>query len=121
MIPVLAYAVLALSGAAGVWGLLTAALDKPPGKAQLLFAAAVWVVTVVQSVIALFRLAGGYRPVATATTTGYLLAIVLLIPIAWFWANNERTRWSGVVLALAAVSVLAMTLRLLQLWTQVAP
>jgi len=116
----LAYALMALTGAAGVWGLLTAALGKPPGKAQLLFAAGVWVVTAVQSVIGLFRLATGFRPVEMATTVGYLLAILVLIPVAWFWANAERTRWSGVVLAVAALSVLAMTLRLLQLWTQVA-
>ncbi len=118
MIPALAYALLALSGAAGVWGLLTAALDKPPGKAQLLFAAGVWLVTALQSVIGLVRLAAGYRPVETATTTGYLLVILVLIPLAWFWANSERTRWSGVVLAVAAFSVLSMTVRLLQLWTQ---
>lgn len=120
MIPALAYALLALSGAAGIWGLLTAVLDKPPGKAQLLFAAGLWVLTVVQSVVGLVRVTSGYRPVETATTVGYLLAILIIIPLAWFWANNERTRWSGVVLAVAAFSVLAMTLRLLQLWTQVA-
>ena len=108
-----------LSGAAGVWGLLTAVLDKAPGKAQLLFAAGVWVVTVVQSVIGLVRVASGYRPLETATTVGYLLAILIIIPLAWFWANTERTRWSGVVLAVAALSVLAMTLRLLGLWTAV--
>jgi hypothetical protein len=119
VIPALAYALVALAGAAGIWGLLTAALDKPPGKAQLLFAAGVWVVTAVQSVLGLVRVAAGYRPVETATTIGYLLAILVLIPLAWFWANTERTRWSGVVLAVAALSVAAMTLRLVQLWTQV--
>ena len=117
MIAGLAYALVALAGAAGVWGLLTAVLDKPPGKAQLLFAAGVWVLTAIQSVLALVRLASGFQPADPATTVGYLLAILALIPLAWFWANNERNRWSGVVLAVAALSVLAMTLRLLQLWT----
>lgn len=121
VIPGLAYAVVALAGAAGVWGLVTAVLDKPPGKAQLLFAALVWLVTLVQSVTGLLRIAAGFRPVETATTVGYLLAILVLIPLAWFWANTERTRWSGVVLAVAALSVLAMTLRLLGLWTPVLP
>jgi len=41
VIAVLAYIVMALSGAMVVWGLVTAALDKPPGRAQLLFAAGV--------------------------------------------------------------------------------
>lgn len=116
MIPFLAYVVVALAAAATVWGLVTAVADKPPGKAQLLFAAGVEVATVLQSVIALVRLAGGFRPVEQATTIGYLVGVLLLIPVAWFWANVERTRFSGLVLAVAAFSVLAMTLRLLVLW-----
>jgi len=116
MIDGLAYAVVALAVIAAGWGLLTAAVNKPPGKAQLLFAAGVELVTLVQTVIAAVQLAGGFRPVEMATTIGYLIGIVVLIPIAWFWANVERTRFSGVVLALAALSVAAMTVRLLVLW-----
>jgi hypothetical protein len=116
VIAVLAYVVMALSGAMVVWGLVTAALDKPPGRAQLLFAAGVEVVTVVQTVVAFVILAQGFRPVELATTVGYLIGIVLLIPVAWFWANVERTRFSGVVLAVAGLAVAVMTLRLLQLW-----
>ena len=41
---------------------------------------------------------------------------MVLIPVAWLWANSERTRYSGTVLAVAAASVMAMTLRLLVLW-----
>jgi hypothetical protein len=119
VIPALAYALIALAGTAAVWGLVTAVADRPPGKAQLLFDAFVWVVTVVQSGVGLARVAAGFRPAETATTVGYLVAVLALIPLAWFWANTERTRWSGVVLAVAALSVLAMTLRLLQLWTPV--
>ena len=59
----------------------------------------------------------GFRPRELATTIGYLVGIIVLIPIAWFWANVERTRFSGVVLAVAAAAVAAMTLRLLVLWT----
>ena len=117
MIDALAYVVIALAGAATIWGLVTAVANKPPGKAQLLFAAGVEVVTVVQSITAAAKLASGFRPVELATTIGYLIGIVILIPIAWFWANVERNRFSGIVLAVAALGVLAMTLRLLVLWT----
>jgi hypothetical protein len=51
-----------------------------------------------------------------ATTIGYLIGIVIIIPVAWFWANVERTRFSGIVLAVAGLATLAMTLRLLSLW-----
>lgn len=116
MTPALYYAVLTLSVAAVIWGCVTAVTNKPPGKAQLIFAAIVELVTLVQSLVALTQIALGFRPVELATTVGYLIALVVLIPVAWFWANNERTRWSGVVLAVAAFSVMAMTLRLDALW-----
>jgi hypothetical protein len=120
MIPALAYVVMALAGVAVVWGIATAVADKPPGKAQLLFAAGVWLVTLAQSVLAAVRLIGGFRAQSPATLIGYLVGIVLLIPLAWFWANVERTRFSGIVLAVAALAVVAMTLRLLVLWTPAA-
>ena len=116
VIAVLAYVVMALAGAMVIWGLVTAAVDKPPGRAQLLFAAGVEVVTIVQTIVAFVVLAQGFRPVELATTIGYLIGIVVLIPVAWFWANVERTRFSGVVLAVAGLAVAVMTLRLLQLW-----
>lgn len=116
MIALLAYVVMALSGAMVVWGLITAALNKPPDKAQLLYAAGVEVVTVAQTIAAFVGLATGPRPAEMATTIGYLIGIVVLIPVAWFWANVERTRFSGVVLAVAGLAVAVMTLRLLQLW-----
>ncbi len=120
MIPALAYVVMALAGVAVVWGIVTAVANKPPGKAQLLFAAGVWLITLTQSVIAAVKLAAGFRPQEPATTIGYLIGIALLIPLAWFWANVERTRFSGMVLAVAALAVVAMTLRLLVLWTPAA-
>jgi hypothetical protein len=116
MIDALAYTVVALAGIAVIWGLVTAIANKPPGKAQLLYAAGVEVVTVIQSIIAAAELVGGFRPAEPATTIGYLIGIVILIPIAWLWANVERSRFSGIVLAVAALAVLAMTLRLLVLW-----
>jgi hypothetical protein len=117
MIDALAYAVVVLAGVAAIWGVVTGIVNKPPGKAQLLYAAGVEVVTVLQSIIAAAKMISGFRPAELATTIGYLIGIVILIPIAWLWANVERTRFSGIVLAVAAVSVLAMTLRLLVLWT----
>ena len=118
MITGLAYAVIGLAAVATLWGLLTAVLDKPPGKAQLLYAAGLELATLVQSALAGVRIFGVRLP-ETATTVGYLVGIVVIIPIAWFWANAERTRFSGVVLAIAAFAVLGMTLRLLALWVPV--
>jgi cytochrome b len=112
----LAYAVAALALVSMCWGLLTAVLDKAPGKAQLLYAAGLEVVVLVQSVLALVALVRGFRPAELATTIGYLIGILVLMPVAWVWANSERTRFSGVVLAVAAAAVAAMTFRLVVLW-----
>jgi hypothetical protein len=117
VITVLAYVVIALALVSLGWGIVTAVANKPPGKAQLIYAAGVEAAVLVQSVIAAIRIIGGFRPAELATTIGYLIGIVVLIPLAWFWANVERTRFSGVVLAVAAAAVAAMTLRLLVLWT----
>ncbi|MGI3786551.1 MAG: hypothetical protein ACRYG2_37885 [Janthinobacterium lividum] len=116
MIAPLGYAVAALALLSMCWGLLTAVLDRPPGKAQLLYAAGLELVVVVQSVVALVGLARGFRPAELATSIGYLIGIVVLLPVAWLWANAERTRFSGVVLAVAAAAVAAMTFRLIVLW-----
>ena len=116
MIAPLGYAVSALALVSMCWGLLTAVLDKAPGKAQLLYAAALELVVLVQSVLVLVALARGFRPAELATTVAYAIAILVLLPVAWFWANSERTRFSGVVLAVAAAAVAAMTFRLVVLW-----
>lgn len=117
MITQLAYLVMVLGAALMLWGLASAAANRVPGKPQLLFTAGIEVVVVVQSLIALIAIAAGARPVETATTVGYLIGIMVLLPIAFFWANNERTRFSGVVLAVAGLAVAVMALRLVGLWT----
>ena len=116
MIDALAYALIGLALVAAGWGVLTFAVDKAPGRAQILFAGLVELATLVQSVVVAVRIVSGERPPALATTIGYLIGIVLLLPLAAAWALSDRSRFSGVVLAVAAFSVVAMTVRLLALW-----
>ena len=91
MIPALAYVVMALAGVAVVWGLVTAIADKPPGKAQLLYAAGVWLVTLAQSIIAAVQLSAGFRPESLPTTVGYLIGIVRVDPT---WPGSGPT-WNA--------------------------
>lgn len=116
MIAVLAGIVIGLGLVCTGWGITTLALNKPVGRAQLIANAVLEVVTLTQSVIAMVGLAQGHRPAEFGTTVGYLIVVVILIPIAGLWAFNDRSRFGGGVLAVAAFAVLAMTLRLLQLW-----
>ncbi len=116
MISELAYGVIVLAVLVLGWGLLTAVAKRPISWAQLIGVGVLELATLVQSVIAAVRLVGGYRPAETGTTIGYLIAIVLLLPLGTVWALTDRSRFAGVVLAVAAASVGAMTLRLLNLW-----
>jgi len=51
---------------------------------------------------------------------GYLIGLVLLIPVSGFRANSDAARYSGRVLAVGGLATLGMTLRLLTLWTPAA-
>ena len=48
-------------------------------------------------------------------TSGYLLGIVVVLPLAGAWALAERTRWSGIVIAVGGFTVAVMTARLVML------
>lgn len=41
---------------------------------------------------------------------------LLLLPAAGWWALLDRSRWSSVVLVVAAFAIAAMQLRIWQLW-----
>lgn len=47
----------------------------------------------------------------------YLVAAVVIPPLAIVWALVERTRWSNVVLGAAAFAVAVMLWRMEQIWT----
>lgn len=47
----------------------------------------------------------------------YLISAVLLPPAAVFWALLERSRWSTVIMGIAALSVAVMTWRMQVIWT----
>ncbi|MCR2793924.1 hypothetical protein NQ156_12695 [Microbacterium sp. zg.Y625] len=47
----------------------------------------------------------------------YLVSAVLLPPAAVFWALLERSRWSTVIMGIAALSVAVMVWRMQVIWT----
>lgn len=47
----------------------------------------------------------------------YVVGALLLPPAAIFWGLLERSRWSTVVLGVAALAVGVMVYRMLQIWT----
>jgi hypothetical protein len=118
-VPVTAFLVGTITVVAGllaVLGLASTLARRRIGLVHLVGAGVLEVVLLVQAAIAVVAMAGGSRPEDTATFLGYLVG-VLLVPVAGvLWARTERTRWAGVVIAVAAVVVAVMGWRLLQLW-----
>ena len=72
----------------------------------------------VQLVVAIAAPAFGNEPTGSLFEFYiYLLGALLLPPAAVFWALLERSRWSTVVLGVAALAVAVMVYRMLQIWT----
>lgn len=98
------------------WAGWRAARDRPVILRQLLVAGAVEALVLLEVVVAAVRMAGGTRPPDVPTFWGYLLTTLLILPFAAAWAFAERSRWSSVVLLVAALTVAFLQYRLLQVW-----
>ncbi|MWB99758.1 hypothetical protein [Agromyces seonyuensis] len=73
---------------------------------------------VAQVVIAVVAPAVGNHPSGSVLEFWVYLISALLLPlVAGFWALLERTRWSTVILGVAALAVAVMEWRMLQIWT----
>ncbi|MGZ4649921.1 MAG: hypothetical protein ACXV3A_05225 [Kineosporiaceae bacterium] len=100
---------------AAVSGIVVAVRNRPPGRITLGLAAVAALLTLGQSAAAAVDLLQGRRPPELATYIGYLVGIVFVLPLAVAWAVAERTRWSGVVIAVGGLTVAVMTARLVML------
>jgi ribose/xylose/arabinose/galactoside ABC-type transport system permease subunit len=98
-----------------VSGVVVAVRDRPPGLVTLGITAVAALATLGQTLVAGYDLVQGRRPPELATYIGYLVGIVLVLPLVGGWAVAERTRWSGVVVAVGGFTVAVMTARLVLL------
>jgi hypothetical protein len=96
--------------------LLWAALDRPVRLGHLAAGAVLELALIVQGVVAGVRLIGGNRPDSVPTFVGYLLGSLVVLPLGVLWALEERTRWSSVVLAIAALTVAVIVIRMDVVW-----
>jgi hypothetical protein len=99
-----------------VIGGLAYARNRTTGLVALGAATATELLVLTQVIWATVKLVQGTRPVEQATFIGYLAGIAFVLPIAVFWSLAERTRWNGVVLAVAGVTVAVMAMRLQVMW-----
>lgn len=71
----------------------------------------------------LAQLIGGFvalgvtdRSIDGITFVGYQLTTVLVLPIGVAWGASDKSRWGPGVVAIAALVVVVLVVRLLQIW-----
>ena len=117
MIPALAVAGMTAAFLLAAWTGLQAGRRRPTSEAQMVGAIVVEAVLVVQAVIATVRVASGAVLTEPVTFLAYLFGVLLPLPLGFYLAREERTRWGSLSLCFTAVVVGVMVLRLLQLWS----
>lgn len=112
----LAIVVALLCAALAAWALWFVVRDRAVVLRQLWGGAVVEGVLVVQAVVVAVAQATGDVDVDGILLWGYVVTQLVILPVAAAWAFAERTRWSSVVLLVAALTVAFLELRLLQIW-----
>ncbi|HLS26461.1 MAG TPA: hypothetical protein VK063_11365 [Beutenbergiaceae bacterium] len=98
------------------WAGIRALRDKPVIFVQLIAAGVVVVGIVAQMVLAAVGIGSGQASPDPWLLWGYLITALVLLPAAAWWAVLDRTKWSSVVLVVAAFAIAAMQLRIWQIW-----
>jgi hypothetical protein len=101
----------------GVLCVVLGLLGRKPADLTILGLALVEVLLLAQVVIAIAAPAVGNPPTGNLGEFWVYLGTACLIPpAAIVWALAERTRWSTVVLGVAALAIAVMTYRMNQIW-----
>jgi hypothetical protein len=109
---------LAVAVCAGLLCIVLGLAGRAPNDLTLGALALVELLLVAQLVVAIVAPAFGNTPTGSVLEFyTYLVGALLLPPAAAFWALLERSRWSTVVLGVAAFAVGVMVYRMFQIWT----
>jgi hypothetical protein len=92
-------------------------LNREPDWTLLGITGVVELLALAQAVIGVVQVVRGDHQVEAAVFIGYLLAILVILPLAFFWSLAERSRGATAVLAVGAFTVAFLVLRVVQVWT----
>lgn len=108
----------ALAVVVGLACVIAGLAGRRPGDVTVGGMALILLILVVQVVLAVVAPAAGNPPVGSALEFWvYLVSAVLLPPAAVLWALIERSRWSTVIMGIAALAVAVMVWRMQVIWT----
>lgn len=118
MIAVFTTVQVAVAVVAGLLCTILGLANRRPSDVSVGSLALVEVLLIAQVVIAIIAPLVGNGPTGSLLEFWvYLVSAVLLPPAAVFWALVERSRWSTVILGIAALSVAIMVWRMHVIWT----
>ena len=102
----------------GLVAVVAGLAGRRPGDVTVGGMALILLLLVAQVIIAIVAPLAGNPPLgSTLEFWVYLVSAVLLPPAAVFWALLERSRWSTVIMGVAALSIAVMSWRMFVIWT----
>ena len=103
---------------AGVLALVAGLAGRRPGDVTVGGLALIELLLIAQVVIAIVSPFAGNPPTGSLLEYWvYLVSAVLIPPVAVAWALVERSRWSTVIMGVAALAVAIMVWRMHVIWT----
>ena len=90
--------------------------DEPAGDVMFALLRIIAVERLVRLVVGVGLLSGTDRDVSGVLFVSYLVGVALALPVGAFWSLAERSRAGTAVLAVAALTVVALELRLDTIW-----
>lgn len=107
-----------VAAAAGLLCIGLGLFGRRPSDLSVGSLALVLLLLLVQVVVAIIAPFAGNPPSGSLLEYWtYLVSAVLLPPAAVFWALIERSRWSTVIMGVAALAVAVMVWRMQVIWT----
>ncbi len=106
-----------LAAVIAVWLVVLIVRDRLPDDYLFGAVALLEVGLLAQLVVGLVQVFGDTGGVNVAAYVGYLVGLVLVLPIAFVWSMGERTRSGTAVLLVGVIVVPVLFLRLHQLWS----
>lgn len=101
-----------------LWCGVSAAVNQAPTYPHRLALVGLEVVALLQALVAVVLLVvqGGRAGSAVAEIVGYLIAMIVVLPVGAALAHGERSRYGSVVLAVAGFTLAVLVVRTTQVW-----